>query len=136
MSSTMPCKTPCFKRKDTNYKYCPYNGSPCPLHSPPSNNTATRAGRAGSPTPAMRGPASVRRRTARPHHKSKRDTPSGETRGRASRFRLWLPDGPQPSKDTNQWVCRSRKCPCQPGGCPMTGTPVEYNWKNRLPLEV
>ena len=34
------------------------------------------------------------RRTARSCHKSKPGTPSGETRGRASRFRLWLPDGP------------------------------------------
>ena len=44
-------------------------------HSPPSSSTRPR-------------------RTARPHHKSKPGTPSGETRGRAQRFRLWLPDGP------------------------------------------
>ena len=87
-------------------------------HSPPSNNTATRAGRAGSPTPAMRGPASVRRRTARPHPKSSQ-TPSGETTGRASRFRLWLPDGPivelgrHPFYDISGPVVGDNMCPLQ-----------------------
>ena len=105
-----PHKLPCGRvwkrhiskcREDCRYNY--YNVCVIQPHSPPTRQPVTqRSGRG----------AAVPRRTARPlrvrsgapigrgssgshgRHKSKPGTPSGETRGRASRYRLWLPDGP------------------------------------------
>ena len=96
------------------------------------------------------------RRTARPCHKSITATPSGETRGRASRpqglarpigrgadaprYRLWLPDGPEIVGTELGWrrpppwdmMCDGFPCPI----CPLDDTTPCLGRLRCLPLEV